>query len=228
MNPWDYGMLLLAAYLVGALPTGYLFGRIARGVDVRAYGSGSTGATNVLRVLGRTAAALVFVGDFTKGFGAVWAVGALGLGPLAQALAGLAVLAGHNWPVFLGFKGGRGVASGVGALFSMLPLVAAVILAVALALMAATRYVSLGSVMGTLLAVPLSLYAVAQAGAPVAYLAYVLPGAALIVLRHHGNIRRLLQGTERKLGESVPLDRAAGRAPARAKRRAHQRRAPVG
>lgn len=229
----EYAGVVLAAYLLGALPTGYLLGRISKGVDVRSYGSGSTGATNVMRVLGKTAAALVFVGDFGKGFVALWAPAALGLGPMAQSLAGLAVLVGHNWPVFLGFKGGRGVSSGIGGLFVVFPLVAAVVMTLALTLMAITRYVSLGSVVGTAIAIPLAVAVVLVTGAPAEYLVYVVPGCMLIVGRHHGNIQRLLAGTEAKLGQSVALkpQPSHGATPRRVKagkRRAQRHQAPVG
>lgn len=233
MSPLDYAGVMVAAYLLGALPTGYLLGRFSKGVDVRSYGSGSTGATNVMRVLGKTAAALVFVGDFGKGVLAVWAPVALGLGPLAQALAGLAVLAGHNWPVFLAFKGGRGVATGVGGLFVVLPLAATAVTLSAVAVIALTRYVSLGSMVGLAVALPFALATVLLSGAPVEYLVYVLPGSVLIVARHSGNIQRLLKGTEAKLGESVVLAKrprqvTAAKAPKQPKRRTAPRRAPVG
>ncbi|MSQ09841.1 MAG: glycerol-3-phosphate 1-O-acyltransferase [Dehalococcoidia bacterium] len=233
MTPLDYAGVIAVAYLLGALPTGYLLGRISKGVDVRTYGSGSTGATNVMRVLGKTAAALVFVGDFGKGVLAVWAPAALGLGPLAQALAGLAMLLGHNWPVFLVFKGGRGVASGVGGLFVVLPLAATAVALSALATMALTRYVSLGSMVGLVVALPCALATVLLSGAPVEYLVYVIPGSVLIVARHSGNIQRLLEGTEAKLGASVSLANStrqvtATKAPKQPKRRTAPRRAPVG
>lgn len=227
MSLTEYGAIVAAGYLLGALPTGYLLGRVAKNIDVRRYGSGSTGATNVLRILGWGAAAVVFIGDFGKGFLAVWGAGALGAGPLGQAVAGLAALVGHNWPVFLGFAGGRGVASGIGGLFAMVPLGAAVCMAVALAVMAVTRYVSLGSVIGTLLSVPLAVAAVLVGAAPAEYLVYVLPGVTLIVARHRANIERLLRGTERRLGESVKVE-APGAAKRPGKGRTRQRRAPVG
>lgn len=226
MNIAGYLAIVLGAYLLGALPTGYLVGRAGKGVDVRKYGSGSTGATNVSRLLGPVGFALVFVGDFGKAFLAIWAAGALGGGPAGQALAGLAVLIGHNWPVFLAFKGGRGVASGVGGLFAVVPVPAAICLGTAAILMAITRYVSLGSIVGTALSVPLTVLFVVMGWTPAEYLIYVVPGVTIILLRHRENVQRLRAGTERRLGDKTSA--AAGpSAPAVGKGAARPRRAPV-
>lgn len=210
MNLAGYLALAVGAYLLGALPTGYLVGRAGRGVDVRQYGSGSTGATNVMRLLGPLGFVLVFIGDFGKAFLAIWGAGALGGGPAGQALAGLMVLIGHNWPVFLGFKGGRGVASGVGGLFALVPVPSAICLVSAAILMGLTRYVSLGSIVGTALSVPLTAWMVWQGQVPAEYLGYVIPGVAIIIVRHRENLRRLAAGTERRLGDKVKVDAAAG------------------
>lgn len=228
MNLVTYAAAVLAAYLLGSFPTGYLVGRLGKGVDVRHYGSGSTGATNVQRLFGWGGFALVFAGDFGKGFLAAWAARNLGIDALGQALAALAALVGHNFPVFLGFRGGRGVATGVGGLFATVPLPAAAGITVAAVIMAATRYVSLGSLVGTALAVPGTLLLVWLGGTPAEFLAYVAPGVALIVARHSDNIRRLWQGTERKLGEKIAVDAPAAPATERTKGRAQQGRAPVG
>ncbi len=228
MNLVTYAAAIVAAYLLGSFPTGYLVGRFGKGVDVRHYGSGSTGATNVQRLFGWGGFALVFAGDFGKGFLAAWAARSLGIDALGQALAALAALVGHNFPLFLGFRGGRGVATGVGGLFATVPLPAAFGIILAALIMAATRYVSLGSLVGTVLSVPGTLLLVWFGGAPAEYLVYVVPGVLLIVARHTDNIRRLLQGTERKLGEKIAVAAPVAAATKRTKGRAQQGRAPIG
>ncbi len=201
-----YILAVLAAYLVGALPTGYLVARSSKNVDILKHGSGRTGTTNVLRTLGWRAAGLVFAGDFLKGVVAVAIARAVSAGdPVVEVLAGLVAIAGHTYSVFIGFKGGRGVATGVGALAAMSPVAALVAATVAFSTMAVTRYVSLGSILGACSAPATLAVLVTVYGQPPPFLAYALLGATFIVVAHKDNIVRLLRGTERKLGDRVRL-----------------------
>jgi len=190
-----------ACYLLGAVPFGFLAGRLWGNVDIRTMGSGNIGATNVLRTLGVVPAVLVLLLDAAKGWTAVWVALRLGLGEPAVAGAALAAVAGHNWPVFLGFRGGRGIATALGVLIALAPVVAAVLAAVWLAIVLLTRYVSLGSIVASAL-LPFILVAGRFPWI------YVLAGVILAVTaiwRHRPNIARLLAGTEHRIGE--PIDR---------------------
>lgn len=190
------------AFLAGSVPWGYLAGRVAKGIDLRAVGSGGTGATNVLRTLGAKASAVVLVLDFLKGLAPVLIARQIGLDPWWVAAVAVATVAGHCWSPFIGFKGGKGVATGAGAAIALFPFVL-LALPVMLIIVWKTRFVSLGSLVGTLVAAVL---AVAFAGAgrlewPSALAIVAI--AAIIVLRHRCNLERLMAGAERKIGESV-------------------------
>ncbi len=191
------------AYLLGSISWGVIIGKVTRGVDVRHYGSGATGMTNVLRVMGPRMAVLVLVLDLAKGVIAVLLAKVWAGNTMTEALAGILVIAGHNWPVFGGFHGGRGVTTGVGGLAVVSPLAASVSLAVFIPTVVVSRYVSLGSV----LAVSTSMIAVATLVAlgaePWQYLIYAGIGGPMILWRHKENIRRLLAGTERRLGQAA-------------------------
>ncbi len=190
-------LALAAAYLVGALPVGFLVARVFGVVDIRRHGSGSIGATNVLRSAGWLPALLTLGGDIVKGYAAVAAAGALADDPGARAVAAVAAIVGNCWSVFLRFRGGKGVATGLGALLNLVPWAVAPAVPVWLAVAVTTRYVSLGSILGAA-CVPLG--ALLLGYRPPAVLA-ALAAAVIIVARHHENIARLLAGTERRLGE---------------------------
>ena len=192
-------LVLCVSYLLGAIPTGYLLTRVAVGVDVRERGSGSTGATNVIRTAGRWAGAATLLLDAAKGTAAVLIARWSGVQPAgpAEALALLAVVAGHVFPVTLGFRGGKGVACTIGGALVFSPLAAGVGLAGLAGVVAATRWVSLGSlVFATLL--PVAHLAVRG---PSVELLPLLAACLLVVVRHTGNIRRLMAGREPRLGE---------------------------
>ena len=201
--------VVLIGYLLGSIPFGVIISKRSAGVDVRDYGSGKTGATNVARVAGRKAAVLVTILDALKGLLAVVFAGLIfGGGWLvesAQVLAALAAIAGHKWPVFIKFKGGRGVASFFGGLLALCPPAALFGLGVLVLAASLTRYASLGSIAGAVgtyaILVPLTIFN----GFPIEYLAYTLIGAIFIIVMHRDNISRLLSGTERKIGEKVEL-----------------------
>jgi len=192
------GVLAVAlGYLLGAIPFGYLLVRRRLGQDVRAAGSGSIGATNVTRTAGPALGALTMLLDLGKGYAAVEIASRLAGGDARwMAAAGFAAIFGHSFPVFLGFRGGKSVATGVGvfAYFTPLPLLAA--LGVWVVVVAIWRYISLGSVLA---AATYPLLAMALEQPPLAVSAAGVAGASLIILRHHANVRRLIAGTEPKL-----------------------------
>lgn len=190
----------LFGYLAGSISPGLLIGRLY-GVDVRDYGSGKTGFTNTLRSVGVFPAIVVISADIAKGSAAVL-VGSQLLGePWAAALAGIAAVAGHNWPLFAGFRGGRGVATAFGAFVAIDPLAGVFILAVAALVLAATRYMSLVSVIGVFVGA-IVLVVRAQTGAlPLEYIAFGLVVGTMVEVTHIGNIRRLIAGEEPKLGQ---------------------------
>lgn len=194
-------VIVAASYLVGSIPAGFVVGRLFFGVDVRRYGSGNIGATNVLRTFGIKAAAPVFILDVAKGAVPVAAAGWLFGEPWWQVAAALAAVAGHNWGIFLRFRGGRGVSTSIGGLLAMMPLPTLLAFAIGVAVIGVFRYVSLGSLTGTAVALAIVAVAVALGREPLAYLVYAVPAAMLIFLQHRDNIGRLLSGKERKLGE---------------------------
>lgn len=185
--------LLLAAYLCGSLPTGVWAGRRA-GVDVRRYGSGNIGATNVARAVGASAGVLTLVGDIAKGLIPVLLARALSMSALAIAGVGMAALIGHIYSVFLRFSGGKGVATACGVFLGMAPLAMPVPLVVFIAVVALTRYVALASVVATI-TLPFASLAIGY-GAPIC--AAAVFAAAIIVLRHRDNLSRLWNGVEPK------------------------------
>ena len=185
---------LLAAYLLGAIPFGYLLVKWKTGRDVRASGSGNIGATNVLRTTGRAAGVATLLLDIGKGYLAVWIAGQLThASVLWMSLAALAVMAGHAFPVFLRFQGGKAVASYVGAFLCLAPIPLAAVLAVFVIVVAATRHISLGSIVGAA-TFPLAVWLILHPAWPM--LAASLIAGAFIIWRHAENIHRLRKGTE--------------------------------
>ena len=207
--------VVILGYLLGSIPFGYLLTRRQAKVDVSKYGSGKIGATNVLRTAGRKLAVLVATLDILKGMLAVifaWlimgegylVIGNFGFGSLlAQVLAALAAIVGHNWSVFLRFRGGRGVATFFGGLIALCP--PAAIFGGEIIIIGAglTKYVSLGSIAGAVGAYAILVPLTIMNGFPLEYLFYALVGAIIIIVMHRDNIARLISGKERKLGEKV-------------------------
>lgn len=208
---------LAVAYLLGATPTGYLAGRLLKGVDIRMHGSGSTGATNVLRILGKGPGAAVLLADVLKGAAAVvfaraftaWLYASLtppaALDPQvwtawAMCLAGLAALLGHSRSIWLNFTGGKSVAAGLGVLLALswpIGLGGLAVFAVAVAIF---RIVSLGSILAAATAIALA----CGLSLPLPYRLMVIAGGLYVIARHQANIRRLLAGTEPRLGQGGP------------------------
>ncbi len=191
--------LMLVAYLAGSIPVGSIVAQRVGGPDLRAVGSGRTGGTNALRALGRKWAAVVVLGDLAKGAVPVLAARLVTGDPLVEVLCGGAAVAGAIWSIFAGFRSGRGVGTGVGTMLVIQPaavLLAAPVFFVAILL---TRYVSLGSLLGSAAMFPAMLLMLLVVPAtPLPYVIYAAVGAAFIWLAHADNIDRLLHGTERK------------------------------
>ena len=189
MITMEIAILLLVAYVIGSIPTGLIIGKLFFKTDVRNYGSKNIGATNTFRVLGLKAALPVFLGDAGKG-----ALGVLLFSPNPEWMiaGGLCAMIGHNWSLFLKFSGGRGVATGLGVLIALSPVVAAICFAVWAVIVKFTSFVSLGSIVAAIL-VPVLMYVMAE---PVPYIIFGGIAAAFVVFRHRENIVRLLQGKE--------------------------------
>ncbi len=207
---WAIPVAAAIGYAIGSVQFGLIVGRLTRGIDVREYGSGVTGATNVIRTSGMKAGVAVIVLDIAKGIVPVYL--GHGLAKLAgigvhddrawlAAAAAFAAVAGHIWPVFAGFRGGRAVATGFGAALAMNPLASVALIPVAALVVGAFRIMSLMSItMAPLLAV-LFVVLAALGVSPPAYAAYACAAAVLIVYKHRPNIERLLAGTEPRIGK---------------------------
>lgn len=216
------GIGLIGAYLLGSMPTGYLVAKQLKGIDIREHGSGSTGATNVLRVLGKGPGLSVFLTDVAKGaitialvpilFQAIasglpssicasecqaWVSSQPNLIYWGQTFAGFAALLGHSKSIFLGFTGGKSVATSLGILLVLNWQVALATFATFGVMLAISRIVSLSSIMGAM-ALPVWMLVFKQ---PLAYLVFAIAGSIYVVVRHSSNIQRLMKGTEPKLGQ---------------------------
>jgi glycerol-3-phosphate acyltransferase PlsY len=197
-------LLVLIGLLAGSIPFGYLAGRLLQGIDLRNIGSGGTGATNVLRTLGKKASAAVLILDFLKGLLPVLAARWMDAGDWWIAAVAIATVVGHCWSPFIAFRGGKGVATGGGAAIALFPPVLLVV-PVVLLIIWQSRYVSLGSLIGAGLAVVLAAVAAATGQLAWASVAAIAVIAAIIVFRHRDNIDRLRSGSERQLGQKVQL-----------------------
>ena len=204
------GLLVLAAYLLGSIPTGYLAGSWARGIDIREYGSYSTGATNVLRTLGKKIGISVLLVDIVKGAIAVsliygfYAVAPAEVVPASwqhwlAIAAALAAVLGHSKSVWINFTGGKSTATSIGALLVMAPLVALGTIAIFVLAVAVSRIVSLGSLAGAITVNVLMILL----GQPLPYLLFAGMAGVYVVLRHSRNIKRLVAGTEPRLGQNL-------------------------
>ena len=196
----QYVAVLAFSYLMGSLSWGYMLLRWRLGMDVRDYGSGRTGMSNVLRTGGGKAAAVVLALDVSKGVLAVMMAREVTGASAAEVAASLTALVGHNWPVFLGFRGGRGILTALGGLSMMTPVPAVVATATFLTTTFLSRYISLGSIIGVL-AGAVSLIGLALAGwYSTTYMLFAGAAAAMLIWQHRDNIQRIRQGNERRLG----------------------------
>jgi glycerol-3-phosphate acyltransferase PlsY len=202
--------IVAVAYLLGSMPTGYQLVRIFRQQDIRSFGSGNIGATNVLRSGGKLLGAATFLLDVLKGAAAVYLGGLLGvlLAPSApvrnmQALAALCAVLGHMFPVWLHFRGGKGVATGFGVFLVAAPIAALAAISVFAVVLLITRYVSLASIVGAA-SFPFFAWYTVHGDRPAFFIAVQAAVALLIIVKHHQNIRRLLTGTESRFGTKRP------------------------
>ena len=200
MTILTYVLVGAVAYLLGSISTGLLVAKLNHGPNLREVGSKNTGASNVLRTMGLRNGLITFVGDCGKAALAC-GIGYWALGQYGAMLAGLMVILGHNWPVFFQFKGGKGVASSCGVMLVCFPIPALISYVVAIGIIAATRFISLGSMcMLTVFAILVSVF---FSGGDLLVILWAVLLAALCILRHRTNIGRLIHGTENKLGQKV-------------------------
>jgi acyl phosphate:glycerol-3-phosphate acyltransferase len=194
----NLAVVLALAYLLGSVPFSFLVARFFGVPDVREVGSGNVGATNVMRSAGKPAGILAFALDAAKGALAALAAQRLASGPMLPPLAAAAAVLGHMFPVWLGFRGGKGVATGAGAFLPLAPLATAAAICAFVLTALATRYVSLGSVVGTLTLAAAAFLTGAHPA--VAWSATVI--GALVVFKHRANLERIVRGTESRVGDS--------------------------
>lgn len=198
---FSYLIIIIIAYLLGNISTSYIVAKRLSGVDIRTQGSGNAGSTNVLRTHGKKAGAMTFIGDLLKGIVAIFIAKIIayfvGVDEVtAGYIAVFAVVCGHNWPAFLGFRGGKGVATSLGAMIAVNPIIALSCFGVFLVVVAITKYVSLGSVVGIGMSPIIMAFTKNQKG-----LLVTLFLTASVVYTHRENIKRLIKGTERKIGQ---------------------------
>ena len=199
----QYLLVVPLAYVLGSIPWGYMITKIRHDVDIRDYGSGRIGTSNVLRFAGKRLAVVVLALDLSKGVLAVLLARIVSDTAIAEVVAGLVVLAGHNWSPLMGFKGGRGIAPGAGGLVVISPISIGIGVAVFALVTSTTRYVSLGSLVGVLSAVAVLLVQIAITSLSPTYLIFGGIGELIILWQHKDNIQRLLTGGERRLGQSA-------------------------
>lgn len=206
-------LLLIIGYFIGNIETGYIFGKLNK-MDIRNYGSGNAGATNTLRVLGPKAGLIVFLGDFCKSLIPCLVVRFIfrdnvSLSYVYMLYIGLGVVLGHNFPFYLGFKGGKGVASTAGIIMALDIRIAAVCLAIFIVIVAITRYVSLASIVVMIIFIGMShllvktSYGFTDGTSPMEFRLLVVVIGLLSIFMHRANIKRLLSGTENKIGKKV-------------------------
>ena len=197
----SYILIVIIAYLLGNISTSYILAKKMMGVDIRTQGSGNAGSTNVLRTLGKKAGAMTFIGDLLKGVIAVLIaklIATISGVDIATAgyLAVVGVVCGHNWPAFLGFRGGKGVATSLGSMIAINPVLASSCFGIFLVIVAITKYVSLGAIIGISMSPIMMIFTKNSKG-----LIATLFLTVSVIYTHRENIKRLLSGTERKLGE---------------------------
>ena len=207
-------IVLVVAYFLGSLPTGFLAAR-AKGIDIRTAGSGNIGATNAMRVLGKPAGLLVLAIDLLKGYAAVAWLGRLLPNPIGMTsgeaetcriLAGIAAVLGHNYPCWLNFKGGKGIATTAGVYLALAPLAAGIAVGAFLAAVSLTRYVSVGSIVAAV-ALPASVWCLSPTNLFLGIVTTAL--GSLAIYKHKSNIKRLIAGTENRLGKRPQVQEAA-------------------
>ena len=184
-------VISIIAYFLGNVSASYLIAKHTKGIDIRKYGSGNAGATNVMRTLGTKAAIIAFLGDAMKGAIAV-ILGYIAGGENGQIAAGIFVVIGHNWPLLLGFKGGKGIATTIGVMTAINPFIVGIIVPIGIIIIIITKYVSLASMLGMVI-FPISMLITKQ---PTKLIMFSFLLSAMALYRHKSNIRKLIQGTE--------------------------------
>ncbi len=197
----NYLIIIIISYCIGSISTSYIIAKRMMGVDIRTQGSGNAGSTNVLRTLGKKAGIMTFAGDLLKGVIAVFIAKFIAYFAHMDAsnvayIAVVAVVIGHNWPVFLGFRGGKGVATSLGAMIAVNPIIALSCFAFFILIVYVTKYVSLGSVL-SICTSPIIMLCIGNYKG----LAVTLFLSISVIFKHRENIKRLLNGTERKIGD---------------------------
>ena len=195
-----FALFVVIGYVAGSIPSGWLVARLFHHTDIREHGSGRTGSTNVWRTFGVIAGVASFVGDTLKVIVPLVAMRLLLPDkPEGEAITAFAAIIGHNWPLFIGFRGGRGIVPGAAGLAFMVPPLMAVLWAIFLPVMFFSRYVSLASLTTVAVAPVLIAIAMLWVQVPMAYLVYAIVGGVLIIVQHRDNIARLLAGNERRI-----------------------------
>jgi len=196
-------IIIIGCYLLGSIPFGYIVGKLFKKVDIRKFGSGNIGATNTLRILGLPLASLVAIGDIGKGILSIYLVQYFNIDNLLiLTIAGLAVICGHDWSLFLGFKGGKGIATTFGVIFALNPVISILALIIWGVVVIATRYVSLSSIFA-LIAIFIFTILFKQ---PYEYIIFSTIVMILGIFKHKDNIERLKSKKERKIGEKIKID----------------------
>jgi len=196
-------LIITICYLLGSVPFGYIVGKLFKKIDIREFGSGNIGATNAFRILGPSLASLVAIGDIGKGIFSVYLVKYLNIdSSLILAIAGLAVICGHDWSLFLGFKGGKGIATTFGVVFALNPMIAILALIVGGIVVITTRYVSLASIFAV---ISIFVFTILFKQ-PFEYIVFSAIILILGIFNHKDNIKRLKLKKERKIGEKIEIN----------------------
>ncbi|HZK12790.1 MAG TPA: glycerol-3-phosphate 1-O-acyltransferase PlsY [Atribacterota bacterium] len=195
-------LVIISCYLFGSVPFGYILGKLFKKVDIRKYGSGNIGASNALRILGLPLASLVIIGDVGKGILSIYLVKYLNIdSSLILVIAGLAVICGHNWSLFLGFKGGKGIATTFGVIFALNPVISILAVIVWVIFLILTKYVSLSSICAVFSILVFTILL----KQPYEYIGFSLIILVLSIFTHRENIKRLKSRKERKIGEKIEI-----------------------
>ena len=198
-------LVIIGCYLLGSIPFGYIVGKLFKKVDIREFGSGNIGATNAFRILGPSLASLVLLGDVGKGILSIYLVRFLNIdNSLILAIAGLAVICGHDWSLFLGFKGGKGIATTFGVIFALNPVISVLAVTVWVVVVITTRYVSLASVSAV---ISIFIFTILFKQ-PYEYIIFSAIILVLGIFNHKDNIKRLRAKKERKIGEKVKIKKS--------------------
>jgi len=196
-------LIIISCYLLGSIPFGYIMGKLFKKVDIREFGSGNIGASNALRILGPSLASLVVIGDVGKGILSIYLVKYFNIdSSLILAIAGLAVICGHDWSLFLGFKGGKGIATTFGVVFALNPIISILALIIWGVVVITTRYVSLSSICAV---ISIFIFTILFEQ-PYEFIIFSAIIMILGIFKHKENIKRLKSKKERKIGEKIKID----------------------